>query len=114
MVTLNGVQNDMIANNLMPHIPTHPGDVLKEEIEFRGLSQRQLAAKIGVSYTQLNEVLNCKRPINTELALLIEAALGISAEPLLNMQTRYNLQMAKKNTSFFDRLSRIGKVAAVL
>lgn len=113
MVTLNGVQNDMIANNLTPHTPTHPGEVLKDELEFRGLSQRQLASQIGVSYTQINEVLNCKRPINTELALLFEAALGIDAEPLLNMQTRYNLQMAKQNTSFFDRLTSIGKVAAV-
>lgn len=113
MVTLEGVQNDMIANNLTPHVPTHPGEVLKDELEFRGLSQRQLASQIGVSYTQINEVLNSKRPINTELALLFEAALGIDAEPLLNMQTRYNLQMAKQNTSFFDRLSSIGKVAAV-
>ena len=49
-----------------PFQPTHPGEVIKDEIEYRGISQRALAAQIGVSYTQLNEVLNGKRTLNTE------------------------------------------------
>ena len=47
-----------------PFEPTHPGEVIKDEIEYRGISQRSLAAQIGVSYTQLNEVLNGKRTLN--------------------------------------------------
>jgi len=39
----------------------------------------------------LNEILNAKRPVNTEFALLIEAALGVDPETLMNMQTRYNI-----------------------
>jgi len=39
-------------------LPTHPGDVLKEELEVRGISQREFSANIGVSYTMLNEILN--------------------------------------------------------
>ena len=62
------------ANKMEPFEPTHPGEVIKDEIEYRGISQRALAAQIGVSYTQLNEVLNGKRTLNTELALLISAA----------------------------------------
>ena len=57
------------ANKMEPFEPTHPGEVIKDEIEYRGISQRALAAQIGVSYTQLNEVLNGKRTLNTELAL---------------------------------------------
>ena len=38
----------------------------------------------------LNEILNAKRPVNTEFALHIEAALGVDPETLMNMQTRYN------------------------
>lgn len=114
MVTQKDIPTNMIANNLTPHIPTHPGEVVKDEIEFRGLSQRTVAQQIGVSYSLLNEVLNSKRPINTELALLLEAALGIDAEPLLNMQTRYNLQKAKQNSSFFGKLKKVNRVAAVL
>ena len=39
----------MEANKLEPFIPTHPGEVIKEEIEYRGISQRALAMQIGVS-----------------------------------------------------------------
>ena len=71
MVNINGVDPKMIANNLNSFEPTHPGEVLKDEIEFRGISQKKLAEEMGVSYTVLNEILNAKRPLNTEYAMLI-------------------------------------------
>ena len=37
----------MRANEMTPAFPTHPGDVLKDEIEYRGISQRQLAEEMG-------------------------------------------------------------------
>jgi len=113
MITIPGIAPHMIANNLEPYEPTHPGEVLKDEIEYRGISQRKLAAAMDVSYTLLNEVLKGKRPLSTELALLIEAALDLPAEPLLKMQARYNLIVAKRNAIFTDKLSKIGKVVAM-
>ena len=100
------------ANKMEPFQPTHPGEVIKDEIEYRGISQRALAAQIGVSYTQLNEVLNGKRTLNTEMALLISAALDIDAEPLLAMQMRYDVITARRNQSFVSRLKSIRKIAA--
>jgi addiction module HigA family antidote len=114
MITLKGVDPRMIANNLTPYEPTHPGEVLKDEIEYRGISQRKLAAQMGVAYSVLNEILNCKRPVTTEYALLFEAVLGIDAEPLIGMQADYNIQVAKKDKSFAEHLAQIRKVAAVL
>ena len=102
----------MEANKMEPFEPTHPGEVVKDEIEYRGISQRALASQIGVSYTQLNEVLNGKRTLNTEMALLISAALDIDAEPLLVMQTRYDVINARRNQSFVSRLSSVRKIAA--
>ena len=67
MIKIDGVDPKMIANNLIPFEPTHPGEVLKDEIEFRGISQKKLAKEIGVSYTVLNEILNAKRSLNTKL-----------------------------------------------
>ena len=99
------------ANKMEPFQPTHPGEVIKDEIEYRGISQRTLAAQIGVSYTQLNEVLNGKRTLNTEMALLISAALDIDAEPLLAMQMRYDVITARRNQSFVSRLKSIRKIA---
>lgn len=104
----------MTANQITPFYPTHPGEVVKDEIEYRKISQRQLARQIGVSYSMLNEVLNGKRPLNTELALLIAAALGIDAAPLLKMQSAYDMQMTKRNNDFMQRLKSIRKIVAAL
>ena len=71
----------MIANNLKPFQPTHPGEVLKDELEYRGISQRGLAKEIGISYSAFNEMLNGKRSLSPELAMMMEAALGVDAAP---------------------------------
>jgi addiction module HigA family antidote len=114
MITLKGIDSRMIANNLTPYRPIHPGEILKDEIEYRGLSQRKLAAQMGVAYSVLNEVLNAKRPVTTEYAMLFEAALDVDAEPLIKMQVDYNLQTIKKDKTFAERLAEIRKAAAAL
>ena len=95
MVHLEGVEDRMIANNLEPFIPTHPGEIIKDEIVFRGISQRLLAKTIDVPAGLLNEVLNGKRPLSAEMALLIGQALNIDPAPLLAMQADFNLLSAK-------------------
>lgn len=114
MITLDGVDPKMIANNLTPFEPTHPGEVLKDEIEYRGISQRKLALQMGISPTLLNEILNGKRSVSTQYALLFEAALGIDADIWIRMQTRYDMQKAKSDKSFLERLANIRKISAVL
>lgn len=105
---------DNTANNLMPSEPVHPGTLLKEEIEYRGISQKQLARQMSVSYTVLNEILNGKRPISTDYALYIEAALGIDAQLWIQMQADYNLQVAKNDNNVLKHIHNIRKIAAVL
>lgn len=103
-----------ITNKSTPFYPIHPGEILKDEIEYRGISQRKLAKQMGMSYTALNEILNCKRSVSTEFALLIEAALGIDAEPLVSMQSRYNMQVARKDKKLTARFNEIRKACASL
>ena len=81
----------MIANNLAPFELSHPGELLKDELEARGITQRAFASHIGVSPSVLNEVVNGRRMFNVELAMLVEASLGINPEIFINMQTRYNM-----------------------
>ncbi len=114
MITLPNIDSSMIANNLAPFEPTHPGTLIHEELEERKLTQARLAEQIGVSPSLLNEVINGKRAINTELALLLEAALGIAAHIWLDMQADYNMQVAKSDSSFMARLANIRRVAAIL
>lgn len=114
MVQAEEIDDKMVANNLEPFYLTHPGEVIKDELEFRGISQRSLAKEIGVPPSQLNEVLNAKRPLSAEMALLIEKALGIDAAPLLTLQMKYNLLSAKRNKTLLKRLKDIRKIAAAL
>lgn len=104
----------MIANNINPTFPTHPGEIIKDEIEYRGISQRQLADEMGIAYSALNEILNARRPITEKTALLFEAALGVNVEPLLKMQMRYNIQTTRKDATFMDRLAKVRRIAAAL
>ncbi len=104
----------ILANNLTPFEPTHPGDVVKEELAYRGISQKFFAQVIGVSYTMLNDILNGKRPISTDFALTLEAATGISAEMLVNMQTRYNLQVARSKKENISRWEKLRKNCAAI
>lgn len=78
-------------------IPVHPGEIIKDELQSRGISQKRFAEIIGVSYTMLNDILNGRRPVSTDFALLVEASTGINADMLVNMQTRYNMQIARKD-----------------
>ena len=94
--------------------PIHPGELLKEEVEYRNTKQTKLAEQIGISYKMLNDILNCRRSLTTTTALLFEAALGIDAGLLMRMQLDYNLQTAKKDSFLMKRLRNIRKIAAVL
>lgn len=103
---------NMVANNLTPAYPTHPGEIIKDEVEYRGISQRQLAKQMGIASSALNEILNGHRPLTEMTALLFEAALGVNAEPLLRLQMRYNLQTMAKDQSSMQRLKLIHRTAA--
>ena len=94
--------------------PTHPGEVLKDEIEARGITQRQLADSMGFTYSVVNEILNGRRPLTAKTALMFEAVLDVPADSLMFLQTKYNLQIARKDASVMDILKKLRKVAAVL
>ena len=109
MITIKGIAPDMIANNLEPLETTHPGVVLKEELESRNLLQKRFSEQTGIPYTALNEVLHCKRAITPEYALLIEAALGIESGFWLKMQMEYDLITAKRSPAFLEKLKKVSK-----
>mgnify|MGYP003467400349 FL=1 len=104
----------MISNKLEPSKPVHPGEVLREELENRGISQKKFSEQIGIPYKNLNDILNCRKPITENTALLLEAALGIPAHILIGLQTDYNMQVIKQDPSFLERLANIRKMAVML
>lgn len=108
----NNIKNRM-ANNMTSSMLIHPGEMIKDEIIARGITQKELAKQMDVSYTVFNEILNGKRPVTTEYALLLEAALGINASIWIGLQADYNMQKAKQDKSLMKRLEKIRKIAAI-
>ena len=111
METTNNIYNPY---ELEPSEPTHPGELLGEELEARGLTQKKFADTLGVSYSILNEIIKGKRSITTELAFKIEAAIGIKAYIWVEMQTQYNYWATKQNKTLVHVLEQIRKSAAML
>mgnify|MGYP004596117447 CR=1 FL=1 len=100
--------------DLEPFEPTHPGELLGNELEARGLTQRKFADTIGISYSVLNKVIKGKRPITPELAFKIEAAMGTKAYIWVELQTQYNYWTTKKSKKLSVILEQIRKSVAVL
>jgi len=72
--------------------PTAPGDILREEfLAVHNIKQHDLADAMGVSRFRINEVINGKRAITAETALLLAAALGTTPEFWLNLQRAVDL-----------------------
>jgi antitoxin HigA-1 len=75
--------------------PTHPGEMLREEfLKPLGMSQTELAAKLGVSYPRINELIHGKRGITPDTALRLEQLFGMEAQFWLNLQMAWDLYQA--------------------
>jgi addiction module antidote protein, HigA family len=75
--------------------PTHPGEILVEEfLKPMGLSQVELARKMGVPIQRVNTLINGKRDMSAETAVLLSRALKTSSEFWMNLQVACDLYEA--------------------
>ena len=75
--------------------PTHPGEMLLEEfLKPLGLTQTELAERLGVSYPRVNELVHGKRDMTPDTALRLERLLGVEAQFWLNLQLAWDLYHA--------------------
>jgi addiction module HigA family antidote len=75
--------------------PVHPGVYLKELLEEMRLSQYRLAHDIGVPAMRISHVVHGKRPVTAELALRLGRYFGQSPRYWLNLQSRYDMDVAE-------------------
>ena len=94
--------------------PVHPGRVLKSEISRQDISIQELANEIGLSIHQINDLLNEKISLDAELAMMLEAAIGLKASWLLYLQNEFDMVVAEQNESFMAKLQHIRRIAAAL
>src|SRR6202140_278996 len=83
--------------------PITPGEMLKEEfLAEYGLSQNRLAKAIGISPNRIAEIVNNRRRITADTALRLGLYFGNSPEFWMNLQTHYDLKMARRNLKAAD------------
>lgn len=83
----------------MPPRPVHPGKVLKQEIEFRGLSANRLAIELRVPTNRITRILNEQFGITADTAIRLSRYLGGNAEFWLRLQTMYELRRAQRESA---------------
>ncbi len=84
----------MIPKN---RIPTHPGTILREEfLKPMGMSQVDLASRMGVPVQRINTLINGKRDMTAETAILLARVLKTSPEFWMNLQVARDLYTASK------------------
>src|SRR3979409_1236674 len=78
--------------------PVTPGEMLKEEfLTAYDLSQSGLAKAIGISPNRIAEIVNNRRHITADTALRLSLYFGNSPEFWLNLQSHYDLKLARRN-----------------
>jgi addiction module HigA family antidote len=84
--------------------PVHPGIYLKELLDELELSQYRLAKDLGIPAMRINYVVNCKRPVNAELALRLGRYFGQEPRYWINLQSRYDMDITEDALS--DQVAR--------
>jgi antitoxin HigA-1 len=78
--------------------PIPPGEILRFEfMEPLGLSQNQLARDLDVPVARISELVHGRRSITADTALRLEKYFGVAAQFWLNLQSRYDLKVARRD-----------------
>ena len=77
-----------------PFVATHPGEMIKDELRERGMTQKQLAEQTVIKPSVLSETINGKRSVSLSVALALEKSFDIPADIWMNLQTQYDLDAA--------------------
>ena len=90
--------------------PVHPGEILREELmKPHGISINALALELHVPITRISEIVNERRGITADTALRLGHWFGTSPEFWLNLQTLYELRLARKELG--DRVKKLPRLA---
>jgi addiction module HigA family antidote len=84
----------------MDRLPTTPGEMLLQEFMLpQEMSARALARDLGVPPNRITSIVNGKRALTADTALLLEKRLGMPGEFWMNLQTSYDLAVARQRSS---------------
>ena len=73
----------------------HPGELIAEELQLRGMSGRECARRLGVTHKCISNILNGRARVTVRVALKLEPVLGTPARIWINLQMRHDLAKAR-------------------
>ncbi len=76
-------------NRPVPFKATHPGEMLHDELEERGINNTELAKMMDVPVSQIDEFVNCERGVDIEFAIKLEKALNIPCDVWMDIYEGY-------------------------
>ncbi|MEX2262918.1 MAG: HigA family addiction module antitoxin [Bryobacteraceae bacterium] len=85
--------------------PVHPGQVLAEDLRDAGISMNQLAKALQVPMNRISAIVNGQRGITGDTAVRLARYWGTSAQYWMNLQSRYELEVAQD--ALADSISQI-------
>jgi len=89
----------------MARTPIHPGEHLAEELNELGMSAAKLARQLDVPVNRITAILNAQRGVTADTALRLGHWFGTTAEFWLNLQTLYELRVARQEVG--DRVKKL-------
>ena len=95
-----------MPNNMRP---IHPGEILREELAEIELSANAFAQALGVPANRISSILNGQRSITADSALRLSRYFGTTPEFWMNLQSAYDVKMAKQSN--WEEIRRIVKPA---
>ena len=91
--------NRQIKHSYRPDRVSYPGETVLETIEAYGMSQAELAERMGRPKKTVNEIVNCKAAITPETALQLEHVLGVPARFWMNREQQCREALARATES---------------
>ncbi len=91
--------------------PSHPGQLIGDELEEMGISTVDAAMALGVTRQQLHNVIAGRSGISPEMAFRLEQAIGSTADTWLRMQVNYDIAQVRLRANTIKVTRLVPKVA---
>jgi addiction module HigA family antidote len=94
--------------------PTHPGELLREEtLPAAGITQSELATRLGVSRHAVNDLIHERRPVNPDLAHRLARVFDTTPEFWLRLQEAVEVwETLQVNRAKYEQLKPLRERAA--
>ena len=82
-----------------PNWAVHPGEILAEHMEMKGMTQAELARRAGLTRKLVSEIVAGKNPVTARTAVALGPVLGLTPVTWLILQADYDIYVAEREAT---------------